>query len=176
MATAKSQLTDWFTFLTQFRKCCASIDSDAASLSGPGFANAKPSLYLPDPDDQNQFAICAGNATALPVAAASVCSAASFRVILENSFGFLNVYVAAYLQSLSPAPFKTMNRDDYILQKNNAVFPGGSADPHWVAIDQGLAAIMGDCCSSTQRPKVTAIVSDPTKIVTDIVNQIAVLG
>ncbi|HEX4036414.1 MAG TPA: hypothetical protein VHX37_00015 [Acidobacteriaceae bacterium] len=176
MTDAKSQLRDWFRFLAQFRTCCASIDSEAAHLSGPDFANSKPIFFLPDAEHQNQFAICAANATGLPLTADSVCSASSFLALLESSFGFLNVYVAPYLQSLSPLSFNTMNGGDYILQKARAVFPAGAADGSWTAIDNGLAGIMSDCYSPAQRRKVAALVGDSTKVITDLVNQIAVPG
>lgn len=176
MATAESQLTDWITFLRQFETCCAQIDTDVDGMPGPDFAARKITTSLPEADAQNQFAICAAGATDLPIDGGSVSKADSFRALLESSFGFANVYIAPYLQSLSPTPFKTMNPGDYILQKTSAVFPGGKANPAWQSIDAGLTGIMGDCYSAQQSDKVSGVVDDSSKTITDVVNQIAELG
>jgi hypothetical protein len=176
MATAESQLIDWFTFVRQFKTCCRQVNTDAAALRCPDFLNATVATYLPDANDQNQFAVCAAHATGLPITPGSVSSADTFLGLLESSFGFLDVYVTAYLQSLSPPPFDTMNGGDYILQKISAVFPGGSTARAWGRINQGLARIMGDCYSAAQQQKAAAMIDDPTQTVNDVVNQIVVTG
>jgi hypothetical protein len=107
----------------------------------------------------------------------AVAAAANFVGLLEATWGFPNMYVAAYLRSLSPAPFNAMKFGDFILQKVKDVFPGGATDPNWVTIDAGLTKIIGsECYSQSQSTKVTAIVVNANKLVTDVVNQISVLG
>lgn len=177
MSTAESQLGDWFTFLKQFKVCCGNINSDVDRLTLLDFANSKISTLLPTPNDQAQFATCASNATNLPVMTDAVAAAADFVGLLETTWAFPNVYVAAYLQSLSPAPFATMNPGDFVLQKVKDVYPQGKTDPGWVKADQGLTGIIGpECYCPAQRIKVAAIVAGATKLISDVCDQISVLG
>ena len=177
MADAESQLTDWITYLKQFKTCCAKVNSDADPLSLLAFANAKIADLLPTDNDRENFAVRSAKATQLPITQAVVTACTTFIALLETTWGFINIYVTCYLQSLAPTPFPTSNSGDFILQKATAVFPGGAANPNWVKTNTGLAAILGpDCYSANQQPKVAAIVADPTKLIDDVINQISVLG
>jgi hypothetical protein len=180
MATAQSQLTDWFTYLNQFKACCNKIETDTDALNLLQFCNAKITdlLDAPPSNEQAAFSLCASAATGLPVTPAAVSGASSFLTLLDSTWAFPDLYVAAYMRSLSPAPFSTtMKVGDFILQKTGVVFPAGAKDANWVKIDPGLATILGaDLYSATQRAKVAAIVTDPTKIVSDVVDQIVVFG
>ncbi len=178
MATAESQLTDWFAYLITFKTCCAKVNTDADKLSLLVFAKSKITdlLAAPPSNDQPQFALCATNATKLPVTQAAITTAATFLDLLEAVWAFPNLYIANYVKSLC-SKFAVMNVGDFLLQKVNAVFPGGSADPLWASVDDGLAGIIDPSCySPKQRAAVAKIVDDPTKQITDVVNQIAVLG
>jgi hypothetical protein len=178
MATAETQLKDWFTDLTAFRTCCADVNTDAGKLSMLRFAESKIAdlLAAPPSNDQPQFALCASNATKLPVSQAAITAAATFLDLLEAVWAFPNLYIANYVLSMCPK-FAAMNVGDFLLQKVNAVFPGGAADPLWIAIDSALAGIIDNSCySPKQRAAVAKLVADPTKQITDVVNQIAVLG
>lgn len=178
MATAESQLTDWFTFLKAFKTCCTKVNTDAGPLTLLAFANSKITdlLAAPPSNDQPQFALCASDATKLPVTQGAITAAATFLQLLEAVWGFPNLYVADYIQSLCPN-FIAMKVGDFLLQKTTVVFPGGATDPLWVKTDAALAVVIGpDCYSAAQRKKVAAIVADPTKLISDVVNQISVLG
>ncbi len=175
--TSELQLRNWFGYLASFKACAAQIDTDVASLSLLDFANAKPVTCLTDAIKQNTFAVCASSATQIPVQASDVCAASSFVALLGATFGVANVYIAAYLRSLSPAPFNAMRVGDFQLQKHKDVFPKGAADPTWVTSDTNLAKIMdASCYSATQRAAVAAIVANQAKMIADTVNQIAKLG
>jgi hypothetical protein len=177
MATAESQLSDWFTYLKQFKICCREINSDVDHLTLLSFANSKISTLLATSNEQAQYATSCHDSTNLPVTPGAVAAAANFVGLLEATWGFPNMYVTAYLRSLSPAPFNGMKFGDFILQKVKDVFPGGAIDSNWVKIDAGLAKIIGsECYSTAQRQKVAVIVADVTKLITDVVNQISVLG
>lgn len=177
MTDAESQLTDWINFLKQFKSCCAKINSNTNHLSLLAFANAKIIDLLPTDNDKGDFAVRSANATKLPVTQAVVAASATFLALLQTTWGFIDIYVACYLQSLAPPPFPTMNGGDFDLQKTTAVFPAGPADPAWINIDTGLSRILGpDCYSAAQRTKVAAIVTGQDKHINDVVNRIAVLG
>lgn len=177
MSDAANQLRQWFGYLEQFQKCCSQANADAGELTLLAFACTKPTTLLPDALDQNQMAICCSSATNIPVLAADVCAAASFAALLGSTFGVVDPYVAAWLQSQAAAPFPGMKIGDFVLQKSGAVYPKGTADPAWTATDQGLAKIIDSSCySAAQRGKVAVIVNDATKSICDVVNQIVVLG
>ena len=176
--TSELQLKNWFGYLLSFPACAATINNDLQALSLLDFANAKPSTYLTDANDQNQFALCAKNATNIPMQASDVSGAASFVALLGATFGVANRYIAAYLRFLSPAPFNAMTVGDFMPQRTPALFPnGGGANPLWVTMDPALAQIIDPSCySAAQRAAVAKIVADATKLITDVVNQIAKLG
>lgn len=175
--TSELQLKNWFGYLVSFQACAAQIATDLAPLSLLDFANAKPVTYLTAAIDQSTFADSASRATQIPMQPSDVCAASSFVALLGATFGPANVYIAAYLRSLSPDPFKAMKVGDFQLQKNPAVFPKGATDPAWVAMDAGLAKIIeASCYSVKQRAAVAAIVANKGKLITDVVNQIAKLG
>ncbi len=175
--TSELQLKNWFGYLASFKACAAQIDTDVVALSLLGFANAKPVTCLPDAIKQSTFAVCAANATQIPMQATDVCAAASFVALLGATFGPANMYIAAYLRSLAPAPFNAMKIGDFQLQKHKDVFPQGATDPTWVTSDTNLAKIIdASCYSATQRTAVAAIVADKARMITDTVNQIAKLG
>lgn len=179
MATAQSELQDWFTYLKQFQTCCCQANTDACGMNLLQFCNAKIADLLSAPPDphQGQFSVSASAATGLPVTPGAVSGAATFLALLQSTWAFPDLYVAAYIQSFAPASFSTMQLGDFVLQKLSAVFPGGATDPNWSKVDAGLASIMGqDLYSSTQRPKVAAIVADATKLISDAVNQIVTFG
>ena len=178
MATTQSQLADWFTYLKAFKSCCAKINSDANQLSLLAFVNSKIAdlLLVPPSSDQPTFGILASDATSLPVTQTAITAATKFLDLLESVWAFPNLYVANYVKSLCPK-FVAMNLGDYLLQQVNVVFPGGATDPLWITVDADLAQIIGDdCYSPKQRAAVAKIVADPTKQITDVVNQISVLG
>jgi len=180
MATAERQLQDWFTYLKQFQACCCQVNTDTCVMNLLQFCSAKISdtLSAPPSNEQGEFSVCASGATGLPVTPGAVSAASTFLALLDSTWAFPDLYVAAYLQSLSPAPFSTtMKLGDFILQKTTAVFPAGAKDPNWVKIDAGLAIIMGPVLYSTaQRAKVAVIVADPTKTISDVVEQIVLFG
>ena len=177
MSGAGSQLSQWFGYLKQFQQCASQANSDAGGLTLRAFACTKPATLLPDDPTRNQVALCCSTATSIPVQAADLCAAATFGELLGATFGVVDPYVAAWIQSQAPAPFNSMNLGDFVLQKTGSVYPKGAADPAWMAADKGMAERMdASCYSNDQRTKVAAIVSDPTKCVSDIVNQIVVLG
>lgn len=175
--TSELQLRNWFGYLVSYKACAAQIDTDVVALSLLGFANAKPVTYLADVIEQSTFAVCAANATQIPMQATDVCAASSFVALLGATFGPANVYIAAYLRFLAPAPFNAMKIGDFLLQKHQNVFPKGATDPTWITSDTNLAKIIdASCYSATQRAAVAAIVADKARMVTDTVNQIAKLG
>ena len=175
--TSELQLRNWFGYLQSFKTCAEKIDTDVIALSLLDFANAKPTTYLAEEVDQSQFAVCVANATQIPMQASDVSGAASFVALLGATFGAVNRYVAAYLRFLSPAPFNAMNVGDFQLQKTKAVFPKGATAPTWVTMDANLAQIVdASCYSAAQRQAVAKIVAEPTKQITNVVNQIGKLG
>lgn len=179
MATAQSELQDWFTYLQQFQTCCCSVNTDACGMNLLQFGNAKITDLLSAPPDphQGQFAVCASGATKLPVTSGAVSASSTFLALLQSTWAFPDLYVAAYLQSLAPAAFSTMTLGDFVLQKLSAVFPGGATDPNWSKVDVGLASVMGQYLySASQRTKVATTIADATKMVSDAVSQIVVFG
>jgi hypothetical protein len=175
--TSKLQLQLWFGYLRSFKTCGAKIDTDLKALTLLGFANAKPTTYLTDAAHQSQFAVSATDATQIPIQTADVSGAASFVGLLGATFGVVNRYVAAYLRFLSPPPFNAMTVGDFELQKTQVVFPKGSADPLWGTMDAALARIIDPSCySAEQRAAVAVIIADSTKLISDVVTQIAKLG
>ena len=177
MATAESQLQDWFTYLKQFKACCCKVNTDTCGMNLLAFCPSKITDLLPDAVSQSAFAVCAAAATKLPVTPGAVSGAATFLTLLDSAWAFPDLYVASYIQSLSPALFQAMNLGDFILQKTTAVFPSGATDPNWLKIDAGLAIIMGPVLYSTaQRAKVAAILADPTKTISDVIKQIVTFG
>jgi hypothetical protein len=177
VTTAEIQLRAWFSYLSEFQACCAQSNGNAAALSLQAFSSAKPSAYLPDAATQNQFAVCSSDRTQIQVEQADVSSAASFVGLLGATFGVVNGYLAVYLESESPAPFDAMPVGDFQMQKTSAVYLGGASNAAWKATDAGLAKIIDPSCySAAQRAKVAAIVGDGTKLISDVVNQIACFG
>lgn len=175
--TSQTQLGNWFGYLQSFQACAEKIDTDVKSLSLCTFANAKPSTYLGDAADQNQFVVCVADATSIPIQASDVSGASSFLALLGATFGVANRYIAAYLRFLAPAPFEAMTVGDFELQKTSAVFPQGTTDPLWLKMDAALAQIIDPSCySAAQRAAVAAVVGDQTKLISDVVGQIAKLG
>src|SRR5580658_3881533 len=96
--TSELQLRNWFGYLQAFKTCAEKIDTDVIALSLHDFSNAKPTTYLTDAADQNQFAVCVANATQIPMLASDVSGAASFVALLGATFGAVNRYIAAYLR------------------------------------------------------------------------------
>lgn len=175
--TSELQLENWFGYLQSFKTCAEKVDTDVVALSLLDFANAKTTTYLADEVGQETFAVCATDKTQIPMQASDVSGAASFVALLGATFGVVNRYVAAYLRFLAPAPFNAMSVGDFKLRKTSAVFPKGATDPAWVTMDAALANIIDPSCySAAQRVAVAKIVADPSKQITDVVNQIAELG
>jgi hypothetical protein len=175
--TSELQLQLWFGYLTSLKTCAQKMNTDVVKLSLLDFANAKPATYLADAVTQSSFANCVVNATQIPMQGTDVNSASSFAVLLGSTFGLMNRYIAAYLRFLSPASFKTMSVGKFELQKTSAVFPKGADDPVWLAMNAAIAAIIDKTCySAAQQTAVAAIVNDNTKLISDVVNQIAKLG
>lgn len=175
--TSEAQLKSWFGYLQSFKDCAEKIDTDVIALTLLDFANAKPTTYLPDPVDQNQFAVCAADATAIAMQVKDVCDAATFTALLGATFGAANHYIAAYLRFLSPLPFNAMTVGDFQLQKTKLVFPVGENDPTWKKMDTNLSGVIEvSCYGATLRQAAGKIVGDTTKLITDVVNRIAKLG
>jgi hypothetical protein len=175
--TSELQLKLWFGYLKSFQACAAKINTDLASLSLLAFANAKPATYLVDAVGQNQFAVSAYDKTSIPIQASDVSGAASFVALLGSTFGVANRYIAAYMRFLAPAPFSSMTVGDFQLQKTSAVFPKGATDPVWLKMNAAQAQIIDPSCYSTaQQAAVAAVAANNTKLISDVVNQIAKLG
>jgi hypothetical protein len=186
MATPAEELTEWFGYLNDLKECLIAIDNDASALSCSDFANAKITDWLTDKTEIGQFAACCTGKGVPGVDATLVGASSTFLNVLESAFDFPNMYIAAFIQTLAGPTYALdkMDTGDFILLKATAVYPApavppavvGTLNATWVATSKALAGIMGGCYSAAQQAKLAVLVVDATKMVDDLVNQIAVLG
>ena len=169
MTTAKDQLQQWFQFLQDFQVACEGADTDTYYESLLTFANDKITADLATTDEQNEFMLNAHGSTGLTITPSDIAGSASFEALLEKVWNPLSMFVISFVRSCAPDPFSSMSFTDFSQQNLAAVFPGGSADPSWNQLQNGLtSSIPAACYSSSNQNAATVLLSTPTKTIQDL--------
>jgi hypothetical protein len=175
-STEKQNVAQWFGDLHTIQDACSSINTGTASLDLLKFANTTIATVLPSGNEQGQFALNVKTSMGLDISAAQLTKYATFEALLDH-FSSLVGTIADYLQTLAAAPYPGGSSADFTSAKISAAFPGGSKGASWVNANGLLASVIPAACfSATLQTAIARTVDDPTKLVSDLVNQIAVLG
>jgi hypothetical protein len=175
-STEKQNLAQWFSDLHTMQDACAAIKTGTATLDLLKFANTTITSVLPSANEQGQFELNVKASLGIDVTAGHIAKYSTFEALLDH-FSSIAGAVSDYLQTLSAAPFPTGGSADFNSAKVSSAFPGGSTGQQWTNADGLLACVIPPVCfSSTLRAAVAKTVDSSTKLVSDLVNQIAVLG
>jgi len=171
----KTNLARWFNYLHALQFAC-SINTSVQTMTLLAFANAKIATILPSNNEQNQFILNVKASPGFDVSTADLTNFSTFEALLDH-FSPLPTYVAAYLQTLSAGAYPGGSLADFLNASISGAFPGGSAGSAWkTALGLLTSVIPGVCFSQTLQTAVAATVDDPTKKMSDLVNQISALG
>jgi hypothetical protein len=171
----KRNLLRWFTNLHDLQNDC-SINTSVKSLDLLIFANTTITSVLPSDNEQQQFIIKVQAEPGFDLSIADLTTFSTFEALLDN-FSPLPTLVAAFLRTLAAGSFPNGSLVDFLKAQVSGAFPGGSSGPSWTkALSQLASAIPAVCFSAKLQAAVGKTVDDPTKTVSDVVNQIATLG
>ena len=175
-STEKQNLAQWFRDLHTIQDACAAINTGAATLDLLKFANTTITSVLPSANEQGQFEVNVKASLGVDVTAGHIAKYSSFEALLDH-FSSIVGAVSDYLQTLSAAPFPSGGSADFSTAKISSAFPGGSKGQQWTNANGLLASVIPSVCfTSKQQAAVAKTVDSSTKLVNDLVNQIAVLG
>jgi hypothetical protein len=94
-----------------------------------------------------------------------------------DNFSALPTFVAAYLKTFAAGSYQSGSIADFLDAMVGSAFPGGSSGASWSNATKMFASVIPAVCfSSTLQTALVKTVNDPTQKVTNLVNQIAVLG
>ena len=176
-STEVQNLAGWFADLQKLRIACAKTNTSAKKMDLLTFANSKITTVLPSANEQGQFIIDAKTALSIDIAPDDLSTNFStFEALLDN-FSPLPTFVAVLLKTLAAGSFPQGSMADFLSAKIGAAFPGGGAGTVWSnAAKMVASAIPAVCFSSTLQVALAKTVDDGSQQVSNLVNQVAVLG
>jgi hypothetical protein len=165
----------WFSYLRDLQSAC-SINTSVKSMDLLKFANSKITTILPSANDQNQFIIEVKQSPGFDLALGDLTTYSTFEALLDH-FNPLPTYLGMLLQTIAAAPYPSGGVADFLNAQISSAFPGGKNGNAWTNAVGLLGSVIPSICfSSTLQSAVATSVDDPAKKVSDLVNQIAVLG
>lgn len=171
----KQNIMRWFSYLQALQSDCT-MNTSVKTMTLLVFANSTITTILPSPNEQNQFILNARSSPGFDLSTTDVTSYATFEALLDH-FNPLPTYVGAYVQTVSAGAYPKGSLADFLSAPISAAFPGGSSGTPWKAAMGLLTSVIpAVCLSATLQAAVATTVDDPTKKVSDAVNQIATLG
>ena len=171
----KQNLLRWFTYLHALQSDC-SINTSVSDLDLLKFANSTILTLLPSNNQQQQFILNVSTSPGFDISIPDLSTYSTFEALLDH-FNPLPTYIAAYAQTVSANPYPSGSLADFLNAPASGAFPGGSTGSDWtVAVGLLTSAIPSVCFSNSLQLAVAKTVGDPTKKVSDVVNQIATLG
>jgi hypothetical protein len=172
----KKNLLRWFNSLHAFQSDVSPINTSVKSMDLLTFANTTITTVLPSSNEQNQFILNSKTSPGFDVSISDLTNYATFEALLDY-FDPLPTFVGAYLQTVAAGNYPQGSLADFLNASISAAFPGGSSGSSWkVALGLLTSAIPSVCFSATLQKAVATTVDDPSKKVSDLVNQIATLG
>jgi hypothetical protein len=171
----KQNLLMWFSYLHALQSAC-SFNTSVKTMDLLTFANANIVQILPSANEQSQFILNVKTSPGFDVSTNDLSTYATFEALLDH-FNPLPTYVGAYLQTLSAGTLPSGSLADFLSAAISAAFPGGSTGASWkTAVSMLTSVIPAVCFSAKLQAAAATTVDDPSKKVSDLVNQIATLG
>jgi hypothetical protein len=171
----KQNLVRWFSYLHELQSAC-SFNTSVKTMDILTFANSKIVAILPSPNEQAQFILNSKTSPGFDVPTSDLTTYATFEALLDH-FNPLPTYVGAYLQTVSAGSYPSGSLADFFSALISAAFPGGSKGTYWTTALGLLTSVVPSVCFSAKlQVAVATTVDDPSKKVSDLVNQIATLG
>jgi hypothetical protein len=165
----------WFSYLRDLQSAC-SINTSVKSMDLLTFANSKIATILSSANDQNQFIIEAKESPGFDLALGNLTTYTTFEALLDH-FNPLPTYLGMLLQTTAAQPYPSGGVADFLNALISSAFPGGTHGTLWTTALGLLASVIPSICFSSKFQSDVAItVDDPSKKISDLVNQIAILG